>query len=69
MACGVVLKTNAPMMSVMIASIKRKLNVPTTTYWSLISLRSIVVTVTLGIIRVWFVQVLIVTSRSAWSAV
>ena len=64
-ACGVVLKTDANMMYVTLASINRKLNVPTTTCCILMSLDSSAVTVTRGNIRAWFAQVLIVTSLFA----
>ena len=64
-ACGVVLKTDANMMYVTLASINRKLNVPTITCCILMSLDSSAVTVTLGNIHAWFAQVRIVNSLFA----
>jgi hypothetical protein len=64
-ACGVVLKTDANMMCVTLASTKSKLNVPTTTCWSLISLNSSAVTVTPVNIHAWFARVQIVISLFA----
>ena len=64
-ACGVVLKTDANMMYVTLASINRKLNVTKTTCCILMFLDSSAVTVTLGNIHVWFARVRIANSLFA----